>query len=160
MGRPKKRVLLYCADYYRRKDLAFVLRVRCPWARIEAFGGIAELQEDLRDVDTGELAADCVVLVAAAPGDRKADGQRRNASADDLSEQIDFDWVLKAADVAMRTVEVRTRWDVGRGSNAARRVCAADIVALQDVMKALSARRRGPKKAVPAVQAVAETAVA
>jgi hypothetical protein len=144
--RPRKRVLLYCADYDRRNDLAFVLRVRCKWARIETFAEIAELQEDLRDVDTLEALFDCVVLVAAAPGDRKGDGRRRNATADNLSERIDFDWLLKDAEVAGRTVEVRMLEDLARPSNAAQRVAASNVGGLQEAMKVLTARKRGPVK--------------
>ena len=137
--RPKKRVMLYCADYERRNDLAYVLRVRCAWARIETFADPIELDEALRNKVTHEPHFDCVVLVANYWGTN---------TAGELNERIDFEWLMRDAEVAARTVELREKMDKDRPSLAGRRVFAGDIGSLADAMLTASARKRGPKTQV------------
>jgi hypothetical protein len=151
--RPKKRVLLYCADYDRRNDLAFVLRVRCPWAIIDTFRTVEELGDELRaDFEFWGSRFGGVVLVAAGPGDRRGDGQRREHKEDDLAEQIDFDFLLQNPEVAARTVEVRCpTHDVRWSAMVTHRVFAGQIEKLTEAMKIAASRKRGPKP-TPKVQ--------
>ena len=154
--RPKKRVLLYCADYDRRNDLAFVLRVRCPWAIIDTFRAVEELGDEL----TMGPTFGGVVLVAAGPGDRRGDGQHRERKEDDLAEQIDFDFLLQNPDVAARTVEVRCpAYDVRWSAMVTHRVFAGEVEKLTETMKMAASRKRGPKQAAkPKVQLEAQVA--
>jgi hypothetical protein len=155
--RPKKRVLLYCADYDRRNDLAFVLRVRCPWAIIETFRTVEELADSMLSDPESKLY-DCIVLVAAGPGDRRGDGQHRERKEDDLAEQIDFDFLLQNPEVAARTVEVRCpAHDVRWSAMVTHRVFAGEIEKLTEAMKIAASRKRGPKPA-PKVQLEAQVA--
>jgi hypothetical protein len=136
--RPKKRVLLYCADEERRDDLAFVLRVRCPWAEMVCFASVQELDEELIVArQTGADTFGCVVLVS---------GLWAYEPAAELNERIDFDWLMRDTDVALRTIELRAKMDKDRPTLAGRRVFSGDIASLADAMKTASARKRGPKR--------------
>lgn len=148
--RPRKRVMLYCADYDRRNDLAYVLRVRCPWARVETFAVVQELDEHLYDSVTRHPLFDCVVVVMAL-----TDAQER------LSEQIDVDYLLRDPEVAGNSVEVRVRYDVAWSPLSVRRCVAGDIADLLEEVRASSARKRGPKTQVrPSTTVAAVEAVA
>jgi hypothetical protein len=140
--RPKKSVYLYCADYDRRNDLAFVLRIRCPWAMIEPFREIAELAEALEE----DREFGCVVLVRADIGDRQSDGSRRDGDLSDISERVDFEWLLRMPGVAARAVEViKAGCQPDRISFASHFVPAGDIASLAESMRVASSRKRGPK---------------
>jgi hypothetical protein len=130
--KPKKRVLLYCADRNRRNDLAFVLRIRCPWAFVETFESLVALSEDAARWEFG-----CIVLASEC----SADGKRPN-----LDEQIEIDWLLGQPGVALRAIEVRTKVDIYRATLAGHRVIAGDIASLAEAMRLASERKRGPKK--------------
>lgn len=135
--RPGKRVMLYCADYERRNDLAFVLRVRCPGARIEAFGDVEEMREHLRDSVTNAPLFDCVLVIPALP-----------SAMHRLSEQIDLDFLFSDAEIAGYSIELRVKNDVAWSALATRWVTAGDIAALLEQIRMASARKRGPKKQV------------
>lgn len=140
--RPKKRVYLYCADYDRRNELAFVLRIRCTWALIEPVREIAELAELLEE----DREYGCVVLVRAEVGDRLSDGARRDGEDSDISERIDFEWLLRQPGVASRAVEViKAGCQPNRISFASYFVPAGDIASLAESMRVASSRKRGPK---------------
>lgn len=139
--RPPRRVFLFCADYDRANDMAFILRVRCDWARIDVFVDIAEMTEVLeswKGLESWEFG--CVVLVA----DLVAEGERN------ISQEIDFDWVMRRPEIASRSLEVRTKpdWDRGYRLSHARRVFAGDMAGLQEAMKTVAARKRGPKRTI------------
>lgn len=138
--KPKKRVYLYCADYDRRNDLAFILRVRCPWARIEAFRTIDEIEDELRD----DPEFGCVVLVAGDEGDRMADGQRRRGAEDDAAERKGFDSILRDPAVAMRAIEVWPKGKTPMQSVAGRTVTGRGIADLASAMQVAAERQRGP----------------
>jgi hypothetical protein len=142
--------MLYCADYDRRNDLAYVLRVRCPWARVEAFAAVGELGEHLYDSVSRRPLFDCVVVVMAL-----TDAHER------ISEQIDVDYLLGDPEVAGNSVEVRVRYDVAWSPLSVRRCVADDIADLLEEMRASSARKRGPKTQVrPSATVAAIEAVA
>lgn len=132
--RPRKRVLLYCADPDRRNDLAFVLRIRCLWAFVETFDALTDLV-----VDTERREAGCVVLV--------------NGMREDLGEQFDVDWALSRSEIAMRSIEVRDAADLVRPSLAGLAVAAGNIAELVEAMRIAAARKRGPKLKQPARKA-------
>jgi|ERR1700733_7824665 len=132
--KPKKRVLLYCADRDRRNDLAFVLRIRCPWAFVETFDSLVTLSEDAARWEYG-----CIVL----PSHCDSDGSTERPN---LGEQIEIDWLLGQPGIASRAIEVRVKFDIYRDTLAAHKVPAGDIAALAEAMQVVSKRQRGPKK--------------
>jgi hypothetical protein len=142
--RPKRHVLLCCADDTRRNDLAFLLRVRCTWARIEAFRTHEELMEAVAE-DRPDFG--CIILVAAAKGDclPMPDG-RMVREEDRLTEEIEFRYATDDAAVAYRTIEIQTGDRPSLFVSMARfRIHAGDLPTLIDVMQTACARKRGPK---------------
>jgi hypothetical protein len=152
--RPPKLVFLYCSDCDRANDMAFILRVRCGWACVEGISDIGRLTEILEtEKVVGSPQFGCVVLVA----DTLAEGQRN------VSQEIDFDWILRRPEIAARSIEVRTKpdWDRGYRLTHTRRICAGDMAGLQDAMKTVAARKRGPKRTIlPGFWLAQETAKA
>lgn len=142
--RPRKTVLLYCADRERRHDLTFVLRVRCQWARIEPFAEMAGLLDALEEGRTVD-ACRCIVLVGAEKGDHTPDGQLHGEDAE-RRQRVDFEYLLRQPGRSERTVEViRLEAYPAHNSLASRVVLSGEIAALIEAMKLAASRKPGPK---------------
>jgi hypothetical protein len=120
-------VLLYCADYDRRNDLAFLLRVRCTWARFETFHYVEDMDVAIED---GEPFDVLVLALTAEPA----------------SEAVAIANLMRHPEASARAVEVRDKTDMDRVSAGGRKVPDGDLRALVEAMWMASWRKRGPKR--------------
>jgi hypothetical protein len=134
--RRKKKVLLCCVDYERRNDLAFLLRVRCPWGRFDTFHHVEELQDA---IENGE-PFDCLVLALTA------------GTAHEAVAVIEL---MRHPEVSARAVEIRGKSDLDRASLAGRKVAAGDMAELAEAISVAARRKRGPRRPAAAKEMVA-----
>jgi hypothetical protein len=124
--KPKKKILLYCADDARREELSYAIWARCVWAKVYD----VSTAEGFSNALASGIEFDCIVLVPSWKPREKA-------------------WIhkfLMAYPDATRAIEVRAK-SYGEGpSLAGRRVVDGDMASLIDAMKTASARKRGPRQ--------------